>query len=507
MTPSLSRVPNLLHIVTDQQRFDTIHALGNGLIRTPNLDRLCREGTAFMRAYTPTAECVPARASMITGTYADKTGCGSNADAMPNEGAPTLMSRLAGAGYRTHGVGKCHFTPDPWAMRGFQTRDTSEEIVADPGKDDFLKFVEAAGYGHVLEPHGTRGELYYLPQPSPLPEKVHHTHWVGNRCLNFLEREGRSSRPWYLYAGFIAPHPPFAPPNPWNKLYRAPEMPLPWLPENADELTCFVNRFQNRYKYRDRGQDLNLVRCLRAYYYASISFIDHQVGRIMAALREKGLLDKTLILFTSDHGELLGDYGCFGKRSFHEVSQRIPMIARLPERFPEGKRCRAPASLVDLLPTFLGAAGVPVPNDSDGVDLADLAAGKIRRKGVYFHYAREDTAIIGAVSGRWKYAWSVPDQKGFLFRAGDRFEKANLAADPKAESEAEPLVQSVLERAARHAFSRPLVTKSSRWREYPVRKMPADPDEGLLYQDPQYARPVLPTEYGLDYPRENFLGY
>lgn len=501
------RRPNILHIFTDQQRFDTIHALGNPLIQTPHLDRLCREGTAFTSACTPAAECVPARACMITGLYADKTGCGSNADKMPPEDHPTLMSLLAEAGYRTHGVGKCHFTPDPWALRGFQSRDTSEEIAGDPAGDDYLKFVTQQGYGHVIEPHGVRGEMYYIPQPSQLPAEAHHTQWVGNRSLAFLKSRRRSPQPWYLYAGFIHPHPPFAPPSPWHKLYRAPEMPLPYLPENAAELTCFINRFQNRYKYRDRGLDLNLIRGIRAYYYACISFIDHQVGRILAALEEAGALDNTLIVFTADHGELLGDFGCFGKRSFHDACLRIPMVVRLPGYFKKGGRCTAPASLVDLLPTLLRAAGATVPSGVDGVDLAALARGRIRRDAIHFHYARGADAIVGAVGARWKYAWSAPDRREFLFARREYPEQRNHALAKAFPRDAAALRRRVLERASQHDISRTGLSAKGGWKKGAVRTMPADPDVGLLYQDPPHAAPRLPPEYRLIYPRENFLGY
>lgn len=504
------RPSNILHIVTDQQRFDTIRAMGNPLIQTPHLDRLCEEGTAFTNAYTPAAECVPARACMITGMYADKTGCGSNADAMPPANHPTMMSLLAEAGYRTHGVGKCHFTADPWALRGFQSRDTSEEIVTTYAScDDYLTFVAERGFTHVMEPHGVRGESYYIPQISQLPADIHHTQWVGDRCLAFLERQRQRTlrKPWYLYAGFIHPHPPFAPPNPWHKLYRAPEMPLPYLPENGPELTCFINRFQNRYKYRDRGFDLNLVRCIRAYYYACISFVDYQVGRLLSALVQAGELDRTLIVFTSDHGELLGDFGCFGKRSFHDACQRIPLITRLPGRFARGARCDAPASLVDLLPTFLSTANAAIPPNADGMDLAALARGVVRREAVHFHYARGDDAIIGAVNARWKYAWSAPDRREFLFETGEYPECRNQASGDAFPDDAISLRTRVLERAARHDFSRPLVTAGGQWKTGPVRRMPENPDDGLLFQDPPHLSPRLPPEYRLIYPRKNFLGY
>jgi len=491
--------PNILHLFTDQQRVDSIRSLGHAFLQTPHLDWLVKTGTHFDSAYTPVAECIPARACMITGMYADKTGCISNADNMPPEDHPTLMSLLAEGGYRTHGVGKCHFTPDPWAMRGFQSRDTSEEIVEDASHDDFLNSVDKAGFGHVLEPHGVRGEMYYTPQPSQLPAEHHHSHWVGDRCIDFLKKQNQSRAPWYLYAGFIHPHPPFAPPNPWHKLHRAPDMPLPYLPKNAEEMTCFINRFQNRYKYRDRGLDLNLIRCMRAYYYACVSFIDHQVGRILGQLEAMGELDNTLILFSADHGELLGDFGCFGKRSFHDASQRIPLIARQPGRFRKGGRCAAPASLVDLLPTFLGAASLPVPPECDGGDLAAVAKGKTQRESVFFHYARGIDAILGTVTDRWKFAWSAPDQREFLFDRSEQPEQGNRSQTPAGRKVAAVLSRTVRERASRHPSSAAL-DACENWQCHPVKMMPADPDAGQFYQDPPHCKPALPAPYQLKYP-------
>lgn len=307
---SKTKRPNILHILTDQQRFDTLAAHGNPVIRTPNLDRLVREGVSFQRAYTPSPECVPARASMITGHYPGRTGCYSNGQPMPSEDEPSFMSRLTEAGYRTHGVGKCHFTPDPYAMRGFQSRDTQEELPKERMRDDYSRHLVEAGYERVLEPHGVRGEMYYVPQVNLLPEEEHPTHWVADRSLDFIRAQESSEQPWYLYTSFIHPHPPFAPPGPWHKYYRGPEMPLPNIPGNLDELLCYVNHSQNRVKYRDQGLDMNLIRQMRAYYFACIEFIDTQIGRILDELEATGQLDNTLIYFGADHGEYLGDYGC-----------------------------------------------------------------------------------------------------------------------------------------------------------------------------------------------------
>ena len=156
-------------------------------------------------------------------------------------------------------------------------------------------------------------------------------------------------------------------------------MPLPFLPTDYEQLLTYWNRVQNRYKYRDQGSDMNLLRTMRAAYYAAISFIDYQLGRIFEALVTEGILDDTLILFTSDHGELLGDYNSYGKRSFLDVAARVPLLARYPERFPANVQCDYPASLVDVLPTCLQAAGSQPGDEHIGVDLGDLVDGVAAR--------------------------------------------------------------------------------------------------------------------------------
>jgi arylsulfatase A-like enzyme len=480
------RQPNILFLFTDQQRFNSIQALGTPWMKTPNLDRLCREGTAFTSAYTPAAECVPARCCLITGNYVHHHGCASNAESMPPEDTPTFMSRLADAGYRTHGVGKCHFTPNSAAMRGFQTRDISEEIPKVGEKDDYADFVKEKGYGHVVEPIGIRGEMYYIPQPSQVPEEVHHSHWVADRCIDFIQGQKEKDQPWMLYGGFIHPHPPFAPPNPWHKMYRAPDMPLPYLPEDDGSLTCFINRFQNRYKYRDRGLDLNLVRCIRAYYAACISFMDYQVGRILNQLEAQGELDNTLIVFSSDHGELLGDFGCFGKRSFHDATSRIPLIARWPDHFPAGKKCQHPASLVDIAPTFLAAAGLDEKQEDtlEGVDLSTLANDTCDREAVFFQYHRGENAGVGVVTEDFKYAWSAPDQRAYLFSRDETPEAHNLAGASEHKQNEVKLKAILVEHLRAGNFADELLSDTGAFVSAPIRKMPEDPDEGLLFQDP-----------------------
>lgn len=481
--------PNILFIFTDQQRADTIHAAGNPIIITPSLDRLAREGVHFAGAYTPSPVCVPARCSLIYGQYPHKTGCFDNGDPFPDN-RPSFMQALTDAGYRTHGIGKMHFTPDLQALRGFQTREYQEELRSHVDEDDYLKFLHANGFDHVLDPMGPRGEMYYIPQPAQMPARFHPTQWVGDRSVEFLRRADRS-KPFCLFTSFIHPHPPFSPPAPWHKLYRAPLMPLPKRPDACEALWTYANRHQNRYKFRDQGIDNNLLRVMKAYYYACISFIDYQIGRIIAALEERGQLDNTLIVFTSDHGEFLGDYNCFGKRSMLDVAARIPFIVRYPQRFAQGQTCRAMVSLVDVMPTLLAAAGVSTKSlDLDGIDLADIAANE-RAYGdrtVYSQFQQGALGVYMATSRQWKYFYSAPDRREFLFdRVHDPEETRNRVGNPFGREALDEMRTALWARYRVDGYGDPL--EGDHWRPFPQPSVPADPDAGLLIQDHGWAIP------------------
>jgi len=486
--PAMQR-PNLLLIFTDQQRYDTIHAAGNPVIRTPNLDRLVREGVLFTNAYTPSPVCVPARCSLIYGQYPHRTGCFDNGFPMP-EDRPSLMGLLTEAGYRTHGIGKMHFTPDPQALRGFETREHQEEMRRRVEEDDYLKFLHAHGFGHVYDPMGVRGEMYYIPQPAQMPAHLHATHWVGDRAVEFI-RSADPKRPFFLFVSFIHPHPPFSPPTPWNKLYRAALMPLPKMPPQYEALQTYMNRYQNRYKYRDQGLDLNLVRLMRAYYYACISFIDFQIGRILQALEETGRLDRTLILFTSDHGEFLGDYGCFGKRSMLDAAARVPLIVRYPERFKAGQGCQVPVSLVDVMPTFLAAAGEdPSRYNLHGLDLAEVAAHETAYGGrnIYSQFQHRAQGVYMVLNRRWKYFYSAPDRREFLFdRLQDPEETRNRAGFVLCREALQTMRRTLFDFFRREGYVEPL--EGDQWRLFPQPSLPEDPDAELLIQDSPWAKP------------------
>ncbi len=490
--------PNILHIFTDQLRFDAIAAHQNPHIKTPNIDKLIKMGVSFNNAYTPSPVCVAARCSMITGKYPTKTNCYSN-DKMP-EDIPSFMDILTANGYRTHGIGKCHFTPDGDALRGFQTRERQEESPSDNlKKEPYYNDLVENNYGYAYEAHGVRGPMYYLPQPSRLPSHLHPTNWIGERTVEFINEN--SDKTWYLFSSFIHPHPPFAPPVPWHKLYDPVRMPLPKYTHDDESLQMFINKVQNRYKYRDLGKDLNLLRCMKAYYYSCVSFVDFQIGKILNALESTNQLDNTMILFTSDHGELLGDYGCFGKRSMHDSCAKIPFIVYQKDRFEGGVMNSAPVSLVDIGPTFLSAAGIDCPEfDADGVDIS-----KAEHDYVYSFYSCYQEARNGSAkyvpseissdidkfraafsnfmitADKYKYIYSAPDGKEFLFDKTTDTETRNLAGVPSCAKIQNELKLKLMEYIEKDGVN--LLSKNGKWLPYPKMELPDNPDSGLITQN------------------------
>lgn len=352
-----------------------------------------------------------------------------------------------------------------------------------------------------------RGDVFYIPQISQLPENLHPSAWIADRSVEFIKNEKNSDKPWYLFSSFIHPHPPFAPPNPWHKLYRAAMMPLPNIPQDFECLQTFVNKAQNRYKYRDNGIDNNLLRVMKAYYYSCISFVDYQIGRILDCLEDSGLIDNTMIVFTSDHGEHLGDYNCFGKRSFHDSASRIPMIIRLKGLFDGGKICDIPVSLVDLAPTFLRVADVNNHGMKfDGIDMYEILTNKSSRKIVFGQHSydlgnpieegkdipkefnndnelfRASKSTYMAVSREWKYIYSAGDDKEILFdKLADPFETRNKAGLLFTKD----VLSDMRKATIKHLESGKETSgiENDKFKSFPSYELPRDPDSGLLIQD------------------------
>lgn len=486
----MNQLPNILFIMTDQQRSDTIHALGNPIIRTPTLDSLAQNGAAFTNAYTPAPVCVAARSAAITGLPPHLNGCTLNNESPLH--LPSIMQVLQARGYQTHGIAKMHFNPTIDAMWGFDSRDISEEGARQPGfRNDFHQYLDENGFGHVLEPQGIRSEMYYIPQPSQLPAAHHHTTWVADRAIDFLEKRARQ-QPFFLWASFIKPHPPFESPVPWNKLYRAADMLPPHRPEQFEQLLTYWNYFQNRYKYRDKGYDEMLFRTMKAMYYACISFIDFNVGRILDALGTG--IDNTLLVYTADHGEMLGDYGSVGKRTMLNPAVKIPMILHWPGRIAPEQQIDAPVSLLDLFPTFAAAAAADVPPPSpEGMDLLAIAAGDAEREYVYSQFSEGPTGLYMIASRDMKYIYSAADRREWLFDLKiDPQETKSWATNPRYAGRLQDLRHKLVAQYEDDGYD--LAVRDGQWRDYaqPPRPDPAG-DDGLLFQDTPHLSQLLKT--------------
>ena len=392
------------------------------------------------------------------------------------------MQVMQEAGYRTHGIAKMHFNPQADALWGFDSRDISEEGARRPNsRNDFHAYLAENGFGHVLEPQGLRSEMYYIPQPSQLPAEHHHTTWVADRAIDFLKGRDRE-QPFFLWSSFIKPHPPFESPVPWNKLYRAADMLPPHRPEGFIRLLSYWNHYQNRYKYRDKGYDEMLFRTIKAMYYACISFIDYNFGRILDALGED--IKNTLILYTSDHGEMLGDYGSVGKRTMLNPAAKIPLIMQAPESANPGQRLDTPVSLLDIFPTFAAAAGLDRPPPSpDGTDLFAIEAGNTEREYTYSQFSEGNTGLYMIAGRDLKYIYSAADRKEWLFDLRiDPHESKNWAGNSSYDRQLGALRRTLIERFERDGYD--LATDDGEWREFDPPVFP-DPegDDGLLFQD------------------------
>ena len=239
---------------------------------------------------------------------------------------------------------------------------------------------------------------------------------------------------------------------------------------------------------------MNLLRTMRAAYYAAISFIDYQVGRILDYLESEGELDNTLILYTSDHGELLGDYDCYGKRAFLDPAARIPLLVRYPERFEAGAQCDTPTSLVDVLPTSLGAAGLPLQADRSGVDLADIATGNTQRDAIIGQLGQEGTGLYMLLTNEYKYIYSAADRQEWLFRRMQgRLDERNLAGNPGYGRILNAYRKRLIEWLRSDGYEVPL--DGNQWRDFPPPVEPKNPDAGQLFQDGRSVSDQFPPGY------------
>ena len=392
------RRPNILFIMADQLRRDALGCFGNGIVQTPRIDSLAERGMRFDGMYAAYPVCAPNRATIFTGRYPTAHRVTVNGKRLP-ESETTLMDVLKISGYRTYGSGKMHFGPQwRYPPDGSPLIDPDPSLAVDPQPVDgmlpWYGFDRVAvtedhrvgPYGRYLAERGYSldGELHSASYPqsataaSPFPEEHHQTTWITDRALDFLRdhrTDGNREKPFFLKVSYVHPHHPFNPPRPYDAMYDPADMPLPIRREGEENgwPSAYLAKFRaSRDSHEavglDRFSDADWRR-IKAYYYGMVSQIDANIGRILDDLSAAGELGNTLIFFTADHGEMLGDHRLLFQGTTSDCVTGVPFIASGPG-IPAGTRgCLC--SSVDIMPTVLEIVGVLIPDPSpvQGVSL------------------------------------------------------------------------------------------------------------------------------------------
>ncbi len=473
--------PNILLITSDQQHFSTLGAI-NSRIRTPALDRLCAGGTRFTRAYCPNPTCTPTRASILTGMYPSQHGAWSLGTKL-FEDVPTVGDGLGASGYFTALIGKAHFQPAA-------SRPGMESIECQPVLRDleFWRNFHGPWYGfdHVetARMHGAESHVgghyaiwmeekglknwrdyfedwpdnpakrsrIYASRTWDLPEELHYTRWTGERTVAAIEESG--DRPFFIWSSFHDPHPPYLVPKPWAKMYDPADMEPGSLMagEHESNPPHFQKTLEDDPAYWEeagKGEAIHGAGChlhdeaeLRknmACYYGMVSFMDQEIGRILDALDKSGKAENTLVIFTSDHGHFLGQHGLVAKAiHMYEDLLKVPFIARWPGRIPAGKVSDDLQCLVDLAPTFLAAAGCPVPGIMTGHNQLDNWRDGTRARDsvvVENHHGTRSFHMRTFVTERYKITVYRDGGDGELFDLEmDPGETRNLWRDPSSQA-------------------------------------------------------------------------
>lgn len=446
--------PNILLITTDEHNPRALGYAGDPVIRTPSIDRLAREGMAFHRAYTTQPLCTPARASMWTGRHVTTHGVRGNMytglKGGVRAGTLTFSRLLQRHGYETALIGKRHLAFEHEADIGLDHQDLAESKFNfnPPGVvDDYRRWLAAQGRTTEEITTWEREDLaeqyrkHYGAIRFPLDEQFYIDAYIGRRAVDYLRRERQ--RPFFLWVSFCSPHHPWDPPARYDEMYDPADVVLPerrprelhYKPRRQLEKLQFLGpglpdttRDETLYVAPDQAYDKipeAVQRKMIARYYGTITLVDDRIGDMLAALEQTGLAANTVVIFTSDHGDHLGEHHLWFKGgTMYECLVRVPLVLRLPGG-EAGRDCRELISLFDLAPTFLEWAGVPDPGTFDGVSIAPL----VDRPDEAIH----DELFIGrqaVVTKEWKFVWNQGDLPELYHLAQDPKELVNLSGDP-----------------------------------------------------------------------------
>ncbi len=362
--------PNVSVIVSDQHRWDCLQGSANAEVATPNLHALARDGTTYDNAFCAFPVCTPSRYSLLSSLYAHQHTAGDNGATLPS-GTVTFPDRLRRLGYTTAAVGKMHFRPT-YLDVGFDTMVLAEQHGPGRYADDYHRYLRDRGlYDRVdlwdqVPEYRARAPREYWESfgalPSDLSEKDYSSTWIADRAIEQID--GWNGAANLLMVSFIKPHHPFDPPKPWDARYDPNSTSvLPGWTESVPELDA---RRGGGYFPNARLTD-RAMRRITAFYYATISHMDHQIGRIVDALRRRGYYDDAMVVYCSDHGELMGFHHMILKHNYmYEPLVRVPLIVKRPGEVAVERHSDNLVSLIDLAPTIVAQAGGSVPTAFTG---------------------------------------------------------------------------------------------------------------------------------------------
>lgn len=426
--------PNIVLVITDQQRGDCLGIDGHPVLQTPNIDYIGATGTRFRRGYSEVPSCIPARHVIMSGQAPDEVGMVGfyyRNERCPWEPKATLAGELSKAGYETRMIGKLHLQPQR-RRYGFDAMELADGVGGGQ-HNDYVDWLREKGVESLEEPGAMGiGSCSWIGRPYHMKEDRTYAFWAVTRAIEFLKKRDPTT-PFFLNLSIFEPHPPLIPPQYLYDRYDRLDLPEPVVGDWVEPLPT-----QTRGLFPGGGeQRLNLdpltMHYCRAAYYALINNVDMQIGRLLSALQGVDL-NNTYIMFVADHGEMLGDHHLFGKCEPFEASARIPFLVRppgptrqeLPSEFPRQNVCSAPVGLQDVMPTLLDAAGVSIPDCCTGRSvlpfvLGESPAWREALHGEHNGYRRYVDGYHYLVNERWKYVWRSQTGEEHLF---------DLEADP-----------------------------------------------------------------------------
>ena len=469
------RPKNVLFLLSDQHRPRALGIDGDPYARTPHLDSLARTAVRFGNAYCTDPVCAPSRASILTGLYTHHHRVYTNTIPLPYE-IPTMAHHFSRAGYVSALIGKMHFVDaqthgfdyrldfnDWFQYLGPKTRLYAEELGGGPNSGAGLPQIDSlwADYGDpwvgVRERDERKGPVH-VGRVSKLAERDHFESFVARESVRFLKNYGRR-HPFFLISSYLKPHDPFMPPERFANVVpvESVRMPDTWGKVDLANVPGDIRRRLERYCGMPEMADPANVRKRISFYYGNLAHLDDCIGQVLAALRELDLEKDTIVVYSSDHGDMLGEHGLWHKFLFYDPSVGVPLIVRVPGLTPEGAACATPVSLVQLLATLAEACGISIPAEVDGASFLPALREPERTSDttVYAEFALHSPGAKYMIRrGDFKYSYYVNDTDELYNLRHDPREMRNLAAMPGYRGKVEEL------KAALFAWHRPEERKS-----------------------------------------------